>query len=464
MKVLHRALLTASFNQDCSCLAVGTKTGFRIFNCDPFGKSLVRNDGGIGIVEMLFTTNIIALVGAGEQHTHSPRRLQIMNTKKQSVICELDFPSAVLAVHLNRRRLVVVLDSAIHVYDLSNMKRVASIDINYNPHAVTALSSSSDRCYLAYPTYVHPHAAAPPAKVSDPPLLSADVIGASPTSSSNSGSKPSASATSSSSTQAGSGGVTLFDVIEQHPVVIIPAHKAPLAAMTFSASGRYLATASTKGTIIRVFSVPDGAQLFQFRRGTYPARIFSLQFHPNEQLLAASSETETVHIFKLGGGGGTEGGGGAVASTGTDSASFTSVSSAGYPPATAGSASASSPTTATTAGGDPPPSTATAAAPFFNALVGTAAGAVTSLWSKRATIQAYLPDAFVNAVLDPARDFARAKVPTGIGERSVVGFSPVAPHVYVVTSEGYLHVYALDLERGEECVLVKQERVVDEPA
>jgi hypothetical protein len=39
------------------------------------------DDGGIGIVEMLFCTSLIALVGAGEQPTHSPRSLQIMNTK-----------------------------------------------------------------------------------------------------------------------------------------------------------------------------------------------------------------------------------------------------------------------------------------------------------------------------------------------------------------------------------------------
>ncbi|KAJ1503820.1 autophagy protein [Coelomomyces lativittatus] len=38
-------------------------------------------DGGIGIIEMLFNTSLIALVGAGEQPTHSPRRLQIMNIK-----------------------------------------------------------------------------------------------------------------------------------------------------------------------------------------------------------------------------------------------------------------------------------------------------------------------------------------------------------------------------------------------
>jgi autophagy-related protein 18 len=38
-------------------------------------------DGGIGIVEMLFCTSLVALVGAGEQPAFSPRHLQIINTK-----------------------------------------------------------------------------------------------------------------------------------------------------------------------------------------------------------------------------------------------------------------------------------------------------------------------------------------------------------------------------------------------
>lgn len=37
--------------------------------------------GGIGIAEMLFCTSLVALVGAGEHPSFSPRRLQIINTK-----------------------------------------------------------------------------------------------------------------------------------------------------------------------------------------------------------------------------------------------------------------------------------------------------------------------------------------------------------------------------------------------
>jgi hypothetical protein len=42
------------------------------------------DDGARGIVEMLFCTSLIALVGAADQPSSSPRKLQIVNTKVRS--------------------------------------------------------------------------------------------------------------------------------------------------------------------------------------------------------------------------------------------------------------------------------------------------------------------------------------------------------------------------------------------
>ncbi|CAF5007968.1 unnamed protein product, partial [Rotaria magnacalcarata] len=48
---------------------------------------------------------------------------------------------------------------------------------------------------------------------------------------------------------------------------MISAHESPLAAIAFDISGTKLATASNKGTVIRVHSAVDGSRLFEFRRG-----------------------------------------------------------------------------------------------------------------------------------------------------------------------------------------------------
>ena len=49
---------------------------------------LVVDDGARGIVEMLFCTSLIALVGAADQPQSSPRKLQIVNTK----VCVVPWP------------------------------------------------------------------------------------------------------------------------------------------------------------------------------------------------------------------------------------------------------------------------------------------------------------------------------------------------------------------------------------
>lgn len=107
---MNSNMLFANFNQDFTCISVGTRKGYSITNCDPFGRVYTKNDGARGIVEMLFCTSLIALVGAADHPHSSPRKLQIVNTKRQSMICELLFPSSILAVKLNRKTLVIVLE------------------------------------------------------------------------------------------------------------------------------------------------------------------------------------------------------------------------------------------------------------------------------------------------------------------------------------------------------------------
>jgi len=48
--------------------------------------------------------------------------------------------------------------------------------------------------------------------------------------------------------------------------------------MALNFSGSLLATASDKGTLIRIFSTEDGTPLQEVRRGTDKAEIFSLTF------------------------------------------------------------------------------------------------------------------------------------------------------------------------------------------
>jgi autophagy-related protein 18 len=300
----------ANFNQDYSCISVGYENGFRIFNSDPFTQCYERIDGSIGIVEMLFCSSLLAIVGTGEQSSLSPRRLKIINTKRNTTICELTFPTSILAIRMNRERLIVLLEEVVYIYDITNMRLLHTVEIPPNPTGLISLSINTENNFLAYPS---------PQKISklnnnhnlNQGIMNSTNIEATNINGQNQNSSVNNKIQShddlsnlahdpSHTQNIRNGDVIIFDCKSLQPITVIDAHKTHLAAMAFSHDGKLLATASDKGTIVRVFSVQTGLKLYQFRRGTYNTKIYSLAFSPSNMFLIASSATGTVHVFRLG--------------------------------------------------------------------------------------------------------------------------------------------------------------------
>ncbi|KAK0652097.1 WD40-repeat-containing domain protein [Cercophora newfieldiana] len=442
------ALNFITFNQDHSCLAVGTSKGFRIYHTEPLAKIFNSDNGNVSIIEMLFSTSLVALI-------MSPRHLIIENTKRGSVICELTFPSAVLAVRLNRKRLAVVLEEEIYLYDISNMSLLHNIHTSPNPNAICALSPSSENCFIAYP-YPKAREDQGAARPAHAPPLSAYVP---PT----------------------SGEVLVFDTVTLKAVNVIEAHRSPLSFTAMNSDGTMLATASETGTIIRVFTIPGGQKIHEFRRGSIPSTIHSLSFNLSSTLLCASSASETVHIFRLRN----------PNAPGNSTVSHIATSTA-IPRADRTSRSRSFDSTTESPG-------STTGSPRSEAMEYPGAGARRddgySTSHKRQSgsfgnmlrrssqimgrgvagvVGSYLPQS-VTEMFEPERDFANVKIPkstasgartSGLGAtaaplRSVVAMSSSSPQVMVVTSDGGYYVYNIDMEKGGEGYLVKQFSVLD---
>lgn len=345
-----------NYNQTGTCISVGTSTGYEIFNCEPFGRFYAENEienGGFSIVEMLFSSSLVALVGNGDSPSLSPRKLRLVNTKRRSVICEITFPTAIMSVKMNRARLIVLLSLQIYIYDINTMRLLYVIDKEATSHNLIGLSPSIKNNYLAYPSPsriissdIKPHLTTNNLSISatlDPNLSvlsnksSASANGRSASNSSNWSVSTTGSADSDgvantsntnynesgrafksvgngnygnnnnngnnaggSSTAAKSGEVVLLNLETLQPTMVIEAHKNGIAALALSQDGLLLATASEKGTIIRIFSVETGVKLYQFRRGTYTSKIYSMCFSDDNQFLSVCSSSRTVHIFKLG--------------------------------------------------------------------------------------------------------------------------------------------------------------------
>ena len=282
-----------TFNQDASCVALGLNIGYRIYSCKPdiIKCSHARREDSVGIVEMLYRTSLVAVVGLGEEVGSLPRKLKILNTKRQTTICDLIFPSTILLVKLSRQRMIVLLEEQIYIYDIRNMELLHTIETSPNLNLLCALSedlgtNGDGLSLLAYPS--------PPKTITHESLLVNGI-------NTNGGSQSAQNNIQAVSNDPNRvGGAIIFDLVSLQPLAVIEAHKSALSAMCLSKDGSLLATASDKGTIVRVFNVHTGVKLYQFRRGTYPTKIFSISFSNDNKYIVATSASETVHVFRLG--------------------------------------------------------------------------------------------------------------------------------------------------------------------
>lgn len=343
--------------------------------------------------------------------------------QKHSTICELTFHGMVVAVRMNRKRLIVMLEEVVFIYDISNMKMLHQQMTPLNPGGICAISTSPENNFLALPHYTKtPQNAHPPASHVPKSIVKEPI----------------------------NGDVLLYDLNKMEEVTVIQAHQAPLSHIAVNKDGTLMATSSEKGTVIRVFSIPDGKKLYQFRRGSIPARIYSMSFNATSTLLCVSSATETVHIFKLAPPG----------SYSADGARPLSPPSSPKQAAFSGRDRSESPTDEAQDGVDGDPAALSGARqprqPGFMSLVRrTSQNVSTSLVSRAA---GYLPSS-VTEMWEPQRDFAWVRVPRGANGqpvRCVVTMANNVPHVMVATNEGDFYVYSVDLEKGGEGTLVKR--------
>lgn len=81
----------------------------------------------------------------------------------------------------------------------------------------------------------------------------------------------------------------------------IQAHNGPINCIGLDGVGKYLATSSDKGTLIRVFDLTqkDVTPVYVFRRGLDQALIASITFDIHSRWMCVSSNSETIHLFCL---------------------------------------------------------------------------------------------------------------------------------------------------------------------
>ena len=262
---------------------------------------------------MLFRTNYLVLVGGGKEPKWPLNKVILWDDMKQRAVTELEFRSEVLGVRLRRDSLIVVLLNKVFVYSLSAQPKVLLVvETGNNRRGLCCVSSMRD----ATPWMIVPGRQPGHVQVVDLTLTLARVRVKSTTVQATASTESRRTSMTSLEHRASIENADLHENVygtspgDSSKTTFIPsqtsiiaAHTTSLACMSISDDGSLLATASDKGTLIRVFDISSGRLRNELRRGADRAEIFSMAFslsiHGDPRRLVVASDKGTVHVFNL---------------------------------------------------------------------------------------------------------------------------------------------------------------------
>jgi len=258
-------LRSLRFNQDQSCFICALDDGIRVFYLDPIRElTHLRHElvGSVSKAEMLYKTNLVALVGGGKKPRFPDNVVMVYDDKQQEFVLELSLTETVLSVRLKRDKLVAVCRSEIHVFSFPNRcQNLFKVTTKDNPRGLCELSSirmgaiDNSIDLMVFPGY----------KTGSVQLLNL---------------------------------ATTEQKVSSSPVTI-NAHQNELCCLAINQQGTMIATASVKGTLIRIWDSVQRVMLVELRRGSDPAILYCINFSIGDEWLCCSSDKGTVHVFAL---------------------------------------------------------------------------------------------------------------------------------------------------------------------
>ena len=130
-----------NFNEDGSCISIGTQIGFKIVTCDPFSNFHYRKFGrGIGLLEMYHSSNLIALIGCGENSKFPENKLVIWDENKGEIIKELRIASKIRVIKIIKNILFIVNDIKIYILNFEDLSLIKSFEIYFNKRELISFS------------------------------------------------------------------------------------------------------------------------------------------------------------------------------------------------------------------------------------------------------------------------------------------------------------------------------------
>ncbi|KAK2717911.1 hypothetical protein QYM36_006641, partial [Artemia franciscana] len=218
----------------------------------------ISSYGSITHAEMLFRTNLLAIVGGGLRPRFSENVILILDDSTKQFVLQYTFQMPVLGVQLRKDKLVAILQKEIHVFSFPNdSKKLITMETRDNPKGICEVSQSVavDKQFLVLPGH----------KIGS--LQFVDL---------------STSETS----------------MSKAPITV-SAHQSEISCIALNQDASMVASASEKGTLIRVWDTLKKVLLAELRRGSDTANLYCINFSRDSEFLCCASDKGTVHVFAV---------------------------------------------------------------------------------------------------------------------------------------------------------------------
>ncbi|MCL4120864.1 UNVERIFIED_CONTAM: hypothetical protein GTU68_041406 [Idotea baltica] len=254
-------VLSLRFNQSHNCFICCLQSGVRVYNVEPIIEMVhldAKEFGTMVIGEMLQQSNLLALVGGGSQPKYADNTVLIYDDDFKAFAAEYTYTGPVLALRVCKNRIIVALRRSVHVLSFPNHSELLySAETGKNPLGLLELTPgpNCDRNIICFPAQKRG---------------AVQIVD-----------------------------LATMDINVSQPPSTIYAHESEIACMSLSQDGTLLATASEKGTLIRVWDTIRKVKMAELRRGADPATLYCINFSGDNDFLCCSSDKGTVHIFAL---------------------------------------------------------------------------------------------------------------------------------------------------------------------
>lgn len=253
------SVLYLNTNNKKTLVLMGTSLGFKVLNF--FTMNIIKEkafSGGIGPIDCLETSNILAMTGGGLYPYFPTNKLIIWDDEKEKIKAEITLKSEINAVKFKYEYLFVVVDFKIYIYSIfENLNLKMEVMTLYNPKGLIETNAIDDPCLFAHLVY-----------------------------------------TDNNEENEEEGKISIYNLNDDTKVPLT-AHTTLIKCMKFNYKGNFFATASTKGTLIRIFDTSNGSLLKELRRGIESTVIYSLDFDYFDNWLVCITKTGTLHVWCL---------------------------------------------------------------------------------------------------------------------------------------------------------------------